>query len=67
VPAHDFTGMPTVVPALSDPQYLLPELVGRMYDTGRVILSGNALRSLEDAWCEYARRSQGSSTLQIHS
>jgi hypothetical protein len=26
-----------------------------MYDS--VILSGDALRSLEDAWCEYARRS----------
>jgi hypothetical protein len=25
-----------------------------MYDS--VILSGHALRSLEDAWCEYARR-----------
>jgi hypothetical protein len=47
--------MRTVVPALSDSQYLLPELVGRMYDS--VILSGDALRSLEDAWCEYARRS----------
>jgi hypothetical protein len=48
---------PTVVPALSDSQYLLQELVGRMYDS--VILSGDALRSLEDAWCqcEYARRS----------
>jgi hypothetical protein len=27
-----------------------------MYDS--VILSGDALRSLEGAWCEYARRSQ---------
>jgi hypothetical protein len=27
-----------------------------MYDTS-VILTGDALRSLEDAWCEYARRS----------
>jgi hypothetical protein len=28
-----------------------------MYDS--VILSGDALRSLEHAWCEYARRSRG--------
>jgi hypothetical protein len=55
VPAHDLTGMPAVLPALSDQQYRLPELVGRMYDS--VILTGHALRSLEDAWCEYARRS----------
>jgi hypothetical protein len=57
VPAHDLSGMPTVVPALSDSQNLLPELqvVGQMYDS--VILSGDALRSLEDAWCKYARRS----------
>jgi hypothetical protein len=27
-----------------------------MYDS--VILSGDALSSLEDAWCEYARRSR---------
>ncbi len=57
--------MPAVLPALSDHlrvYYRHPdsELVGRMYD--RVILtcqwpSGDALRSLEDAWCEYARRS----------
>jgi hypothetical protein len=53
--AHGLTGMPAVLPALSDHQYYqLPELVGRMYDS--VILSGNALRLLEDAWCEYARR-----------
>jgi hypothetical protein len=44
-----------VLPALSDHQYQLPELIGRMYDS--VILSGDALRSLEDAWREYARRS----------
>jgi hypothetical protein len=55
VPAHDLTGMPAVLPALSDQQYRFPKLVGRMHDN--VILSGDALRSLEDAWCEYARRS----------
>ena len=54
VPAHDLTGMPAVLPALSDHLYRLPELVGRMYDS--VILTGDALRSLEDAWCVYARR-----------
>ncbi len=49
VPAHDLTGMPgiAVLPALSDHQYQLPELVDRIYDS--VILSGDALRSLEDA------------------
>jgi hypothetical protein len=55
VPVHDLTWMPAVAPALSDSQYLLPELVGRMYDS--VIFSGDAFRSLGDAWCEYARRS----------
>jgi hypothetical protein len=55
VPAHELTGMPAVVPALSDSQYLLLELVSRMYD--RVILSGYTLRSLKVAWCEYKRRS----------
>jgi hypothetical protein len=30
-------------------------LLGRMYDS--VVLSGDALRSLNDAWCEYARLS----------
>jgi hypothetical protein len=45
------------MPSLSDSQYLLPELVvGRLNVS--VILSGDAFRrSLEDAWCEYARRS----------
>jgi hypothetical protein len=43
--------MPTVMPALSDSQYLLPELV-----VGRLNVSV-IFRSLEDAWCEYARRS----------
>ncbi len=33
VPAHGLTGMPAVLPALSDHQYQLPELVGRMYDS----------------------------------
>ncbi len=53
----DLTGMPAVLigPAQSDQQYQLSELFGRMYDS--VILSGDALRSLEDAWYEYARRS----------
>jgi hypothetical protein len=57
VPAHDLTGVPAVLPvsALSDHLYRLSELVGRMYDS--VILTGDALRSLEDAWCEYAHRS----------
>ncbi len=55
VPAHDLTGMPAVLPTLSDHQYQLPELVGRTYDS--VILTGDALCSLEDAWCKYASRS----------
>ncbi len=59
VPAHDLTGMPAVLigPAQSDQQYQLPVLFGRMYDSFKFILSGDALRSLEDAWYEYARRS----------
>jgi hypothetical protein len=55
VPAHDLPGMTAVLRAPSDHHCRLPELVGRMYDS--VILTGDALRSLEDAWCEYARRS----------
>jgi hypothetical protein len=34
---------------------MAPELVGRMYDS--VILSGDALRSLEDVWRKYVRLS----------
>ncbi len=55
VPAHDLTGMPAVLPALSVQQYRLPEFVGRIHNS--IILTGDALRSLDDTWCEYARRS----------
>ena len=48
---RNLTGMP-VVPDLSDDHFLLPELVGAMFD--RVVLSGDALRPVADAWCRHA-------------
>jgi hypothetical protein len=44
VPSHDRTGMPAVLPVLSDSQHLLPDLVGQRYDS--VVLSGDSLNSL---------------------
>jgi hypothetical protein len=54
VPGLDLTGMPAELPDLPDEQYVLPELVGRLFDS--VILSGDALRPLADEWCTFATR-----------
>ena len=51
---RNLTAMPKEMPELPDAQFLLPECVGRMYDA--VVLSGDALRPLADAWCRYAQR-----------
>ena len=44
--------MPTELPELPDNQYLLPELVGVMFDS--TILAGDAIRLVADMWCRYA-------------
>ena len=44
--------MPTELPELPDNQYLLPELVGAMFD--RTILAGDAIRLVADMWCRHA-------------
>ena len=49
---RDLTGMPTELPELPDNQYLLPELVGAMFD--RTILAGDAIRLVADMWCRHA-------------
>ena len=49
---RDLTGMPNVVPELQGEQYLLPLLVGHMFDC--TILAGNALRPIADEWCRHA-------------
>ena len=41
-----------MVPELQGEQYLLPLLVGHMFDC--TILAGNALRPIADEWCRYA-------------
>ena len=51
---RDLTAIPTEMPELPDAQFLLRECVGRIYDA--VVLSGDALRPLADAWCRYAQR-----------
>ena len=48
---RNLTGMPAI-PLLSDDQYLLPELVGTMFDC--TVLAGDALRPVADAWCRHA-------------
>jgi hypothetical protein len=50
----DLTGMPAELPDLPDEQYVLPELVGRLFDS--VILSEDALRPYSDEWCTFAIR-----------
>ena len=49
---RNLTGMPAAIPLLSDDQYLLPELVGAMFDC--TVLAGDALRPVADAWCRHA-------------
>ena len=49
---RDLTGMPIVGPALPDDQYLLPKLVGAMFD--RTVLAHDALRPVPDAGCRHA-------------
>ena len=46
------TVMPNVVLELHGEQYLLPLLVGHMFDC--TILAGNALRPIADEWCRHA-------------
>ena len=55
-PERDLTGMPALpLPMHSDAQFLLPELVGQMYDC--TILPGDAMRPAADAWCRFAENS----------
>jgi hypothetical protein len=51
---RDLTGMPTELELqeLPDDQYLLPELVGAMFD--RTVLAGDAVRLVADMWCRHA-------------
>jgi len=49
VPPRNLHGMPARMPMLPDVQYLLPEAVGRLFDS--TILSNDALRPLADDWC----------------
>jgi hypothetical protein len=56
---RDLTGMPVPVPATElpvpeqqDDQYLLPELVGAMFDS--TVLAGDAIRVVADTWCRHA-------------
>ena len=49
---RDLEGMPAKMPDISDDEYLLPQLVGEMFD--RTILAGDALRPVADAWCRHS-------------
>ena len=49
---RNLVGMPADVPLLADDQYLLPELVGAMFDC--IVLAGDALRPVADIWCRHA-------------
>ena len=51
--APDLSEMPIIMPEISDAEYRLPELVGRLFDV--TILSRDVLRPLADAWCSMAQ------------
>ena len=49
----DLRDMPLMLPEIPDTQYLLPELVGRLFDV--TVLSRDSLRPLAGLWCSVAQ------------